>query len=137
MALWKHNWPETRQHLLDWWDRKGVVLGSQGRAPLHGARPWADVPKPREPASLDARWTDPAWRAGSQLHRLANGSYPADIVPSADTLIGPGTLALCLGSAPLFSSPASPMPTWTSRSVSIPRTAGGAPTRRFFARMSA
>jgi hypothetical protein len=28
--LWKTNWPETRQHFLDWWKRQGLVLGMWG-----------------------------------------------------------------------------------------------------------
>ena len=66
MALWKKDWPQTRQHLLDWWNRKGIVLGSQGCAPLHGAQPWAHVAEPAAPATLEARWCDPAWRAGRE-----------------------------------------------------------------------
>jgi hypothetical protein len=100
MTLWKNNWPETRQHLLDWWDRKGIVLGAWGPAPLHGARPWADAADPGEPASIEAKWTDASWRARHQHHRMANGTFPADIVPATDTCIGPGSLALYLGSEP-------------------------------------
>ena len=24
--LWKDNWEESRQHYLDWWDGKGLVI---------------------------------------------------------------------------------------------------------------
>ncbi len=94
--LWKSNWEETRQRFLDWWDRKGIVLGFWG-APAPGGRPHADVPDPGPAASLEQYYTDASWRARQERYRIAHQGFPADCIPTAYTFIGPGSLGLLLG----------------------------------------
>ena len=94
-SLWKADWEDTRQHFLDWWDRKGFIVSAWN--PPQAARPHADVPEPAPPASIEARWTDPAWRAQASLYQLARTDFVLDCYPRADTNIGPGSLANFLG----------------------------------------
>lgn len=97
---WKANWPETRQHFTDWWHHEGLVLG--GWYGLPAATPHAPVEAPPPPASLAARYTDARGRALRNHHRLAHTTFPADVLPVAETDLGPGALGLFLGAEPGF-----------------------------------
>jgi hypothetical protein len=99
-CAWKANWQEARQHFCDWWDHRGLVLyiNSAGRA-----QPHEPLEKPAPARSLEQRYTDAAWRARWEHYRLANQEFPADSLPIASTDIGPGSLALFVGSEPGFS----------------------------------
>lgn len=98
---WKPNWDETRQHFADWWSRKGLVIGAWGGV-------WADEPREavERPAAASpgdvAFYTDAGARARRNHYGLSRCAYPLDMIPTADTMIGPGSLALCLGSEPTF-----------------------------------
>lgn len=95
-TLWKANWAESRAHYVDWWGRRGLVISMWEHLPTEGP-PHADVPIPTPARDLDQRWFDPEWRA-ADLHRaLANSSLLADILPVANTQLGPGSLAAALG----------------------------------------
>ncbi len=101
-CAWKPNWDETRQHFVDWWNRKGLVLGAWTGIPA--SKPHLDIPYPEpKPATLAGRHTDAVWRARHNLWMKANQAYPADILPIAWTDFGPGTLAIVLGAEPEFS----------------------------------
>ena len=98
---WKDNWDETRRHFLDWWNHEGLVLDIWGM-------PRRDVPRvpleqPCEPTSIEESYTDFKARALRNHYSLACMEFPADTLPIADTGIGPGSLALFLGSEPGFS----------------------------------
>jgi hypothetical protein len=99
---WKPNWAETRRHFTDWWQRRGLVVGSWGG--VRAAQPQADLPRPEHisPAS-EAFYSDARTRAARDHYMLSRQDFPLDMIPSADTMIGPGSLALCLGSEPAFS----------------------------------
>lgn len=112
--LWKDNWDETRGHFLDWWDRKGFVLGSSVEKPI--AKPHAKVAKPKEPATLEKKYTDAAYRAKANRYRLSRQSFKADIIPIADTMFGPGSLGTFLGSAPNFT----PETVWYTPTIPAP-----------------
>ena len=98
---WKPNWPETRQHFLDWWRGIGLVLGAGGapRAP----QPHEPVPDPGPPPSIEAHYAQAEARALRNHYQLSRQAYPADVLPVSSTDIGPGSLALALGSEPGFS----------------------------------
>jgi len=98
---WKPNWHETREHLLAWWRGEGLVLGSWG-APL-ARQPHEHVPDPGPPPSVEARYVDAEARALRNHYQLSRRAFPADVLPVSDTDIGPGSLALALGSEPGFS----------------------------------
>jgi len=97
---WKPDWAQTRQHLLDWWDRRGLVLGAAAAPEIH--EPHDPVEQPDEATTIEAHYTDAAARAARNHWDLAHQSFCADLFPSSNTDIGPGSLALLLGSTPGF-----------------------------------
>jgi hypothetical protein len=99
---WKENWDETRRHFVDWWNHEGLVLSVWWGAPARGG-PRVDLEAPPEPASVEESYTDFEARARRSHYSLACGESPADTLPIADTGIGPGSLALYVGSEPGFS----------------------------------
>ncbi|HVU35601.1 MAG TPA: hypothetical protein VHE61_19330 [Opitutaceae bacterium] len=98
---WKSNWEDTRRRYIDWWNRKGVLIGMWG-APETDRCVHEQVPRPAVPATIDERYTDPGFRAAQNHHRLACSEYPADVLPLAVADLGPGSLALLAGSQPSF-----------------------------------
>jgi len=96
---WKPNWEETKKHFVDWWEHRGLVLGAWA-PPLGGRR--EAMPDPGNPSSVEAFYTDTSWRARSNHHRLAGSEFPADVLPLAGVDIGPGSLALAMGSEPVL-----------------------------------
>ena len=60
------------------------------------------VPAPARPATLEERYTNAAFRATENHFRLSRSVFPLDVLPSATTDLGPGSLALFLGSPPGF-----------------------------------
>jgi hypothetical protein len=54
------------------------------------------------PPTEAAFYTDAPGRARRNHYRLSRAAFPLDMIPIADTMIGPGSLALCLGSEPEF-----------------------------------
>ena len=101
-CVWKPNWNETRQHFLDWWDHTGLLVGSWGAPPRVGPAHDPDAIQPPPPVSVEAGYTDVAQLVRRNHYRLSHGYFGADILPVADTDIGPGSLALLLGSEPGF-----------------------------------
>lgn len=100
-CVWKANWPEAKQHFIDWWDHKGLVLWA-GCAAKRSVL-CEKVKDPGPAPSIEASFTDTDWRARHNHHVLACHTYRADTLPIADTMIGPGSLALVLGAEPGFS----------------------------------
>jgi len=100
--MWKSNWQETRQHFKDWWERKGLVLGMWG-ACNRPDRPHEETEATPEPGSVRESYVEAGPRAARNHHQLAHSSFPADVLPLSSTDIGPGSLALFLGSEPGFS----------------------------------
>ena len=96
-AHWKDNWAESRQHYLDWWDGKGLVVSMWEHLLVDGP-PHEVVPQPPPARDLDQYWFDPEWRAANLHYRLSRSSLKADIPAVANTHLGPGSLAAILGS---------------------------------------
>ena len=100
--MWKENWEQSRQRFVKWWNRDGLLIGMWGapetKLSLHEA-----VAVPSVPATLEERYCNAAFRASENHYRLSHSFYPLDILPSAITDLGPGSLALFLGSRPGFS----------------------------------
>ena len=96
MKTWKDNLEETKQHYIDWWNHKGIVLNMWEHF-QNGVKPHADVPKPKAPESLNQQWFDPKWRADFLDWYVAHSSLKADMLPVANTQLGPGSLAAILG----------------------------------------
>jgi hypothetical protein len=98
---WKPNWGETRQHFVDWWNRKGLVVGMWGG--VRAATPHAAVEHPDGVSPAEERfYADALGRTRRNHYWLSRQDFPLDMIPVSDTMIGPGSLALCLGSEPGF-----------------------------------
>lgn len=99
--LWKDNLQQTKQHFIDWWDHKGLVVGlwEPGVIIQKRSRMAKD---PGEPASLMQRYTDATWRAEHNHYELSRRSFPLDILPFSDTDLGPGSLCTYMGCEPDF-----------------------------------
>jgi len=55
------------------------------------------VQSPKPAKDLKQFWFDPKWRAQYLHWQLSKSSFKADILPVANTHLGPGSLAACLG----------------------------------------
>ncbi len=96
MNTWKANLEETKKHYIDWWNHKGIVLNMWEHF-QEGVTPHADIPKPKPYRDLNQRWFDPEWRAEYLDWYVAHSSLMADMLPVANTQLGPGSLAAILG----------------------------------------
>ena len=96
MNTWKQNLEETKQRYIDWWNHKGIVLNMWEHF-QEGVMPHADVPAPKPPKDLNQKWFDPEWRAAYLDWYVAHSSLMADMLPVANTQLGPGSLAAILG----------------------------------------
>jgi corrinoid protein of di/trimethylamine methyltransferase len=96
MQTWKTNLEETKKHYIDWWNHKGIILNMWEHF-QEGVKPHADIPAPPPYRDLNQRWFDPQWRAEYLDWYVAHSSLMADILPVANTQLGPGSLAAILG----------------------------------------
>ena len=96
MNTWKANLEETKKHYIDWWNHKGIVLNMWEHF-QEGVKPHADIPAPQPYRDLNQRWFDPEWRAAYLDWYVAHSSLMADMLPVANTQLGPGSLAAILG----------------------------------------
>ena len=96
MNTWKQNLEETKQNYINWWNHKGIVLNMWEHF-QQGVTPHADIPEPKPYKDLKQRWFDPEWRAEYLDWYVAHSSLKADMLPVANTQLGPGSLAAILG----------------------------------------
>lgn len=100
-GMWKVNWEQTKQHFVDWWNHEGLLIGMWG-APETSRCIHENVPVPAKPATIEERYCNAAFRAAENHYRLSRSIFPADVLPSATTDLGPGSLALFCGAKPGF-----------------------------------
>ena len=96
MNTWKQNLEETKKRYINWWNHKGIVLNMWEHF-QEGVAPHADIPEPKPYRDLNQRWFDPEWRAEYLNWYVAHSSLMADMLPVANTQLGPGSLAAILG----------------------------------------
>ena len=96
MNTWKKNLEETKQRYINWWNHKGIILNMWEHF-QEGVTPYADIPMPPAPKDLNQKWFDPQWRAEYLDWYVAHSSLMADMLPVANTQLGPGSLAAILG----------------------------------------
>ncbi len=96
MNTWKQNLEETKQRYINWWNHKGIILNMWEHF-QEGVKPHADIPMPPAPRDLNQKWFDPQWRADYLDWYVAHSSLMADMLPVANTQLGPGSLAAILG----------------------------------------
>lgn len=99
--MWKANWKQTQQRFQKWWNGEGLLVGMWG-APEASRCVHENVPAPAKPATMDERYCDAEFRAAENHFRLSRSSFPLDVLPTATTDLGPGSLAMFLGSPPGF-----------------------------------
>ena len=96
MHTWKSNLEDTKKRYVNWWNHKGIILNMWEHF-QEGVTPHADVPAPPPYRDLNQRWFDPEWRADYLDWYVAHSSLMADMLPVANTQLGPGSLAAILG----------------------------------------
>jgi len=96
MNIWKENWEESKKHYTDWWSGKGIVVSMWEHLRKVG-QPYAEVPEPQAAKDRHQFWFDPRWRSENLHYQLSRSSFKADILPVANTHLGPGSLALMMG----------------------------------------
>ena len=96
MNTWKANLEETKKHYVDWWQRRGIILNMWEHF-QEGVTPHADIVAPPPPRDLNQKWFDPEWRSQYLDWYVAHSCLKADILPVANTQLGPGSLAAILG----------------------------------------
>ena len=96
MKTWKSNLEETKQRYINWWNHKGIILNMWEHF-QEGVQPHAEITPPAPAKDLSQKWFDPQWRAEYQDWYVAHSSLKADILPVANTQLGPGSLAAILG----------------------------------------
>jgi hypothetical protein len=94
--IWKENREESKTRYIDWWAGGGLII-SMWEHLFKDGTPYTDVPEPPAPKDLNQRWFDPEWRADHLHWQMSRNSYEADILPIANTQLGPGSLAAILG----------------------------------------
>jgi hypothetical protein len=96
MQTWKNNWEESKKNYIDWWNGKGIVLSMWEHLQKEGA-PHQLIMPPAPARDLNQYWFDPKWRAENLDYQLSRSSFMADILPVANTHLGPGSLAAMMG----------------------------------------
>ena len=96
MKTWKSNLEETKQRYINWWNHKGIILNMWEHF-QEGVQPHAEITPPALAKDLSQKWFDPQWRAEYLDWYVAHSSLKADILPVANTQLGPGSLAAILG----------------------------------------
>ena len=102
---WKDNWEEAREHFARWWARDGLVVVPYVPPGIGPARPTRDpvAREPGPPRNAEARHADPGHVTAASHYWLATGTLALDALPIGRVDLGPGSLALYLGSEPEFS----------------------------------
>lgn len=101
-SLWKKNWDHTKRHFLDWWNCKGLVLGSWGMGIDNDGPPHDDIPEPACTADPEQYHTSPEYVDDRIYYEMAHKLWPADVLPVAWPDIGTVSLAPCLGAVPVY-----------------------------------
>ena len=96
MNTWKQNLEDTKRRYIDWWNHRGIVLNMWEHF-QQGVTPHADVSEPMPYKDLNQRWFDPEWRSDYLDWYVAHSCLKADMLPVANTQLGPGSLAAILG----------------------------------------
>lgn len=92
--FWKPDWDTVRARHIAWWEHTGFVVSTQAPAD----HPHAAVAKPASPETLEQAWITPEYRARKAEYELSQTYFGGEAFPYFDAHIGPGSLALMLGS---------------------------------------
>ena len=117
---WKPNLAETKKHYINWWNHRGIVVnmwehfqeGVRPHGPYASEAPIVltetsannygtgsfNLPGAPRTDDLRQRWFDPKWRAEFLDWYVGHSCLKADMLPVANTQLGPGSMAAILGS---------------------------------------
>lgn len=93
---WKINFEASKKQYMNWWNHKGIVLTMWEHLEKEGS-PHETIPAPAPAKDLNQFWFDPEWRSDYLHYKMSRYSYMADILPVANTQLGPGSLGAILG----------------------------------------
>ena len=96
METWKTNLDETKKRYIDWWNHKGIILNMWEHF-QEGVKPHADIPAPLPGKRPESEMVRSAMACRIPGLVRAHSSLKADILPVANTQLGPGSLAAILG----------------------------------------
>ncbi len=96
MGLWKTNWEETKQRFDDWWNHKGLLLGSWGPGVMT-TKIHEECPEPEPPRDHRQRHCDADWIARNTRFKMTRRAWPAEILPSGWPHVGTLPLVTYLG----------------------------------------
>lgn len=103
MEAWKPDWELARKRHCQWWKHEGFVVGSWSGQDWGEASRLAEGARPEWQPDIRRRYEDAEWRSRWEHWQMSRLTWPLDTLPQANTNIGPGSLALGLGSEPGFS----------------------------------
>jgi len=92
----KSNLEASKNRYLNWWQGKGIVLTMWEHLEKTDTS-CEDIPEPPPAKDLNQFWFDPDWRSDYLNYKMLRYSYKADILPVANTQLGPGSLSAILG----------------------------------------
>jgi len=97
---YKLNWPDTQERFERWWlrqptDRPLLRVTARRRQPL------GNTPRPSDP-SCPQIYLDTGYLIQKHRHTFETTYYGGDAFPNVNANLGPGSLALYLGSEPVF-----------------------------------
>ncbi len=95
------NWEKSQERWEAWWEQE-IIDRPLIQVYAKANRPYNDTPPPPE-VSVEDYWLNADWRIDRFEHEMANTAYYGEAFPYFDPQIGPGTMALYLGSEPTFS----------------------------------
>jgi hypothetical protein len=95
---WKENWEESKKRYIKWWNGDGFLISMWEHLEKEG-EPHEVIKKPTPAKSQEQFWFDPSWRAEFIHYQLSISSFKADILPVANTHLGPGSLSAILGAS--------------------------------------
>ncbi|MFI4910229.1 MAG: hypothetical protein ACIAQZ_01035 [Sedimentisphaeraceae bacterium JB056] len=98
---WKENWKDTAERFKKWWKQEGFLLGEWTPSIVRSDR-HEQYFNSIETCTLKQQMIDSSWRSKNYHNFLAQRDFAADVLPIADTDLGPGSLCLYLGCEPLF-----------------------------------
>ena len=97
--IWKQDWDQTRENHRKFWKGEGTVIVPCSKALRSRKKPREDVGEwPADPDDLMKFWTDEDFICRRARHNMAWSAFPGDALPVVQWSVGPGVLALFLGS---------------------------------------
>ena len=96
--IWKADWERTKEAHRKFWKREGAVIIAPYSEVDTLKVPREKLEKPAEPADVMKFWTDEDYNCKKIRYEMSASAFPGDTVPLAEWGVGPGVLALFLGS---------------------------------------